>query len=196
MQYISISILKENQFHNKMSQSPNKFKELFKSNVSFDKQEIRKKILIPSFKHARRTANIYDALIQEFLEEGCTTSAKYFQSFMNKERKLYESASIRDRIFTESKLLLSLFDNCKMAEKTALLQESNGAAVCSRLLLQCILAFENYGKKYDWILMDVFEIIVKICEKICEPAEVSKESLCRIYYKFGKYLTKTGKWKK
>lgn len=177
-----------------MLKHTDKFKGPFKNNITFDKQNIGQKILIPTFKHARRTANIYEALIQEFLEEGCYTSAKYFQRLMDKERKLYEGASIRERIFEERKLLLSVFDNCKMAEKAAILQkEYNGAAICSRLLLQCLLKIESYGKKFDWILMDAFEIIVKICEKVCEPAEVSKESLCRIYYKFGKYLAKIGK---
>ncbi|KAM7346776.1 uncharacterized protein ACRADG_006560 [Cochliomyia hominivorax] len=162
-----------------------------KNTISFDKQEIRKKIILPTFKQARRSANIYEALIQEFHEEGCPTSAKYFEMFVRKEQKLYENAAIRERIFENKNLLLQLFDNCKMAEKSALFGQYNGANICSRLLLQCVLLLQSYGKKFDWILMDVFRKIIKICEKVCKAEEVSKESLCRIYYKFGKYLTKS-----
>ncbi|XP_065365463.1 uncharacterized protein LOC135958484 [Calliphora vicina] len=167
-----------------------KFTGPFKNNVSFDKEQIRRKIIVPTFKQARRVADIYNALIQEFLEEGCPTSAKYFQILIDKERSLYDNASIRDRILDEPQLLLSLFDSCKMAEKSALLGQCNGSAVSSRLLLQCILLFENYDKKYDWILMDVFRIIIKIAAKVCESDGCSKESLSQIYYKFGMYLTK------
>ncbi|XP_023298811.2 uncharacterized protein LOC111681285 [Lucilia cuprina] len=167
-----------------------KFTGPFKNQVSFDKKEIRRKIIIPTFQQARRSADIYNALVQEFLEAGCPTSAKYFEMLINKERLLYENASIRERFRDEPKLLLSLFDNCKMAEKSAILGESNGRAICTRLLLQCILMFENYERKYDWILMDVFKIIIKIAAKVCEAEEVSKESLCRIYYKYGMYLSK------
>ncbi|XP_037824226.1 uncharacterized protein LOC119612484 isoform X2 [Lucilia sericata] len=172
-------------------QQRNKFTGPFKNHVSFDKKEIRRKIIIPTFQQARRSADIYSALVQEFLEAGCPTSAKYFQILINKERILYENASIRERFLDEPKLLLSLFDNCKMAEKSALLGESNGPAICTRLLLQCILMFENYERKYDWILMDVFKIIIKIAAKVCEAEEVSKESLCRIYYNYGMYLSKS-----
>lgn len=165
----------------------------FYKNISFDKNEIRKKISIPTFRQARRSAGIYDALVKELYEDGCVTAAKYFQMLMDKECTLYQNASIRDRISDEPKLLLSLFDSCKMAEKAAMSEQCNGPIMCTRLLLQCVFMLQNYDKKYDWILIDVFPIIIKIAEKVCQAKEVSKESLCKIYYKYGMYLTKYGK---
>lgn len=159
------------------------------------KDELRKKIIIPTFNQARRHANIYEALVQEFYEEGCPSSAKYFQQLINRESSLYANASIRDRFRDMPELLFGLFDNCKVAEKAALLDENKGPEICSNLLLQCILTLQKYKKKFDWIMEDVFKIIIKICENLFKDENNSKQSLCEIYYRYGVFCTKTGEIK-
>lgn len=158
-----------------------------------EKEELRKKIIIPTYNQARRHANIYEALVKEFREEGCPTSAKYFQELIDKESSLYATAAIRDRFLDQPDLLTGLFDNCMVAEKAALLGDSNGPEICSNLLLQCILTLQKYKKKYDWIMDDVYKIVIKVCENVLKDENNSKQFLCEIYYKYGNFCTKTGK---
>lgn len=163
--------------------------------VEFDRKKIRAGISLPCHREALRfTAKpVYNQLIIELYEDNCPITAKYFQIFAAKEKKLYEGAAIRDRVFNNPKLLMSLFDNCKMAEKAIALNSRNGDVICCHLMLQNALLCEKYGQNLTWLIYDVYETVTKICTKLMEKSQNSKEYLCKLYCRYALLLHKVGK---
>lgn len=178
--------------------NPSRYKIVIPHNfrhVEFDRKKIRAGISLPCYREALRFAskNSYDRLIIELYENNCPVTAKYFQMFAAKEKKLYEGAIIRDRVYNKPKLLMALFDNCKMAERAVALNPDNGDIICCHLMLQNALICGKYAQDFNWLIFDVYEIITKICAKLMAKSNNSKEYLCKIYCSYATLLQKSGK---
>lgn len=161
--------------------------------LSFDRQEIRAKILLPTYAAARRrSGSIYCTLIKELYEEYCPTTAGYFEEMVIKEQQLLAKQAIRDQVCDEPYLLFSLYDHCKMAERAVRLEGIKGQDVCVRLLFQCMFFCEDFEKLFNWLNEDVYEIVANICNGLTEKL-ANAETLCKINFKYGQILTNKGK---
>uniref|UniRef100_A0A1A9UFS6 Uncharacterized protein n=1 Tax=Glossina austeni TaxID=7395 RepID=A0A1A9UFS6_GLOAU len=157
--------------------------------LSFDRQEIRAKILMPTYAAARRrTGSIYATLIKELYEGYCPTTAGYFEEMVRKEQQLLEKLAIRQQVCDEPYLLFSLYDHCKMAEQAVRLEAIKGQDICVRLLFQCMFFCENFEKLFDWLNEDLYEIVAKICNELTEKLTIA-ETLCKVNYKYAQILT-------
>ncbi|XP_073828969.1 uncharacterized protein isoform X2 [Musca autumnalis] len=160
--------------------------------VTFDKKELQNRVCKFTFREARRHAGIlYQALIQELREDGCLTSAKYFEILAAKETDYYNNNVIRDRVMDNPHFLMSLYDNCKMAERSALLEQCEGMAVTFNLLYQIIALLDEpkYAIKFNWLRRDVYEIVAKICDKVGKGKNNVDRPIAMIYMKYGNLLS-------
>lgn len=167
--------------------------------ISFNKDELKARISRFTFREARRHAgNIYEALIQELLEDGCLQSAKYFERLVAKENDYYTNNVIRYRVQDYPDFLMSVYDNCKMAEKSALLQQCEGVAVTFNLLYQIILLMDQpqYVTKFKWLRKDVYEIIADICNKFCLGKSNAGKPIAQIYLKYANFLSDESQYEK
>uniref|UniRef100_A0A1A9W1B7 Uncharacterized protein n=1 Tax=Glossina brevipalpis TaxID=37001 RepID=A0A1A9W1B7_9MUSC len=158
--------------------------------LSFDRQEIRKRILMPTFAAARRRkGSIYNTLIKELYEGYCPTTAGFFEEIIIKEQQLLEKQAIRQRLCDEPYLLFSLYDHCKLAEQAIRLDDGvKGQTVCVRLLFQCMLFCEKFDKMFNWLNEDIYEAVTKICNNLTERQTI-KQTLCKMNLKYARILT-------
>uniref|UniRef100_A0A1A9Z9Y6 Uncharacterized protein n=1 Tax=Glossina pallidipes TaxID=7398 RepID=A0A1A9Z9Y6_GLOPL len=157
--------------------------------LSFDRQEIRAKILMPTYAAARRRrGSIYATLIKELYEGYCPTTAGYFEEMVIKEQQLVEKQAIRRQVCDEPYLLFSLYDHCKMAEKAVRLEAIKGQDICVRLLFQCMFFCEDFERLFNWLNEDIYEIVAKICNGLTEKLTIA-ETLCKVNYKYAEILT-------
>ncbi|XP_061392410.1 uncharacterized protein LOC133327893 [Musca vetustissima] len=155
--------------------------------VTFDKKELQNRITNFTFREARRhSGNLYAALVQELREDGCLTSAKYFEMLASKETDYYKNNVIRDRVMDHPGFLMSLYDNCKMAERSALLEQCEGMAVTFNLLYQIVSMMDEpkYARKFNWLRKDVYEIVAKICDKLGKGKNNVERPIAMIYLKY------------
>lgn len=166
--------------------------------VTFDKKELQNRICKFSFREARRHAgDLYKALVQELREDGCLVSAKYFEFLAAKETDYYLNNVIRDRVMDNESLLMSLYDNCKMAERSALLEQCEGMAVTFNLLYQIVALMDEpkYATKFNWLRRDIYEIVAKICDKVGNGKANVERPIAMIYLKYGNFLSGESKFK-
>ncbi|XP_037896786.1 uncharacterized protein LOC119641934 [Glossina fuscipes] len=157
--------------------------------ISFDRQEIRAKILMPTYAEARRRkGSIYATLIKELYEGYCPTTAGYFEEMVIKEQQLFEKQAIRQRVCDEPYLLFSLYDHCKLAEQAMRLEATKGQDICVRLLFQCMFFCEDSDKLFNWLNEDLHEIVANICNGLTEKLTIA-ETLCKVNYKYAQILT-------
>uniref|UniRef100_A0A1B0BWN0 Uncharacterized protein n=1 Tax=Glossina palpalis gambiensis TaxID=67801 RepID=A0A1B0BWN0_9MUSC len=157
--------------------------------ISFDRQEIRAKILMPTYAEARRRkGSIYATLIKELYEGYCPTTAGYFEEMVIKEQQLFEKQAIRQRVCDEPYLLFSLYDHCKLAEQAMRLEAIKGQDICVRLLFQCMFFCEDFDKLFNWLNEDLHEIVANICNGLTEKLTIA-ETLCKVNYKYAQILT-------
>lgn len=166
--------------------------------VEFDRKKIKAGISLPNNREALRATSkpIYNQLITELYENNCPITAKYFEMFSTLENRLYQGRVIRDRVFNAPKLLMALFDNCKMAEQAVHHNPDGGDVICCKLMFENILICQEYTKQFGWLIYEIFEIIAKTCTKLMETSPNNKEYLCRIYCQYAMLLAKIGKIEK
>ncbi|XP_013111205.1 uncharacterized protein LOC106089774 [Stomoxys calcitrans] len=160
--------------------------------ITFDKEELKNRVNKFTYREARRHAgDIYKALEQELLEDGCVISAKYFDRLAAKENDYFKNNVIRERVKDCPDLLMCLYDNCKMAEQKAMLQQSEGMAVTFSLLLQivCLMDQPQHASKFNWLRQDIYEIVTKICDKLGEGKSNVDKCIAQIYFKYANLLS-------
>ncbi|XP_067636604.1 uncharacterized protein [Eurosta solidaginis] len=159
------------------------------SSVYFDREKIRSKLIELDYKQARRLKGpIYCALIKELFEEGCNIWGEHLENLVAKEDFLFETKVIRDRVCDDMELMMSLFENMRIAEKVHIINPDEGFKMAVKCQYNILKLLEPHKKKYDWLLDDVYNIIIPICEFI-ESFGIpnTSETIARIYFKIAQF---------
>lgn len=163
--------------------------------LNLNREEVRAEIPMMDFTIARRVKGpIYDVLINELYENGCTISAKYFHCLSQKEDDLFRHGSIRHRIHNNSNLLYQIFDYCMTAEKAYCLRDCKGLTNSFENMYRLLLLIEEQGINFQWLLSDIYKIVMKIIRHI-PPNEQPQEIIARLYYMYGLRLSQSRKFK-
>ncbi|XP_075155909.1 uncharacterized protein LOC142229261 [Haematobia irritans] len=160
--------------------------------ITFDKKELKARAFKFTYREARRhVGDLYKTLVQELLEDGCLITAKYFELLVSKENDYYVKHVIRDRVQDYPELLMSLYDNCKMAERSAVLKQCEGMVVTFNRLYQILALLDKpqYSQKFNWLRKDVYEIVIKICSKLGKDMRNVDKPMAQIYLRYANFLS-------
>ncbi|XP_011189250.1 uncharacterized protein LOC105216456 [Zeugodacus cucurbitae] len=133
---------------------------------------------------------IYDVLLKEFYEDGCYTSARYFEYLVTVERDLIEKKHERQYVYEDMDFLLQLIDNVKLAEQVYHLDERHGVYVMRRILYETLGFVEK--QNFVWLTKQLYTIIAKYM--LYSTTNFSaKEQSTRFVFKYAKFLKQQGK---
>lgn len=133
---------------------------------------------------------IYEVLLKEFYEDGCYTSARYFEYLVAVEQTLIERKHEIEYVYENMNFLLQLVDNVKMAEQVYHLDETHGVYVMRRILYQTIGFVEK--QNFVWLTKQLYNIIAKYMLKPTTNYS-AKEQSTRFIFKYAKFLKLQGK---
>ncbi|XP_068146619.1 uncharacterized protein [Drosophila tropicalis] len=157
--------------------------------IKFDRDEIRQTIEPLSYNDARRQRGpIYEALEDELYREGCRDLPEFLRCLADKEKTLYESVIIRDRISDDRPLLYAVIDKLKEAELAYVRDKQKGFKQCFTLYYETMLLLEPYKQKYEYALSAIMERLVSLCHKTQGQERDAAEMIARIYFTFVEYL--------
>uniref|UniRef100_A0A1A9VZZ4 Uncharacterized protein n=1 Tax=Glossina brevipalpis TaxID=37001 RepID=A0A1A9VZZ4_9MUSC len=145
---------------------------------------------VPIREIRRKTGPIYDVLIQELIETNCLYTANMFSKLASKESCLRAELIINHSFSEQPGLLLSLFDNVKAAELAYLLKKDQ--SIIFAQLYESIVLLEGKIRQFHWLFFEIYRIILNLCEKIPSISHNTDYQKCRIFYKYGIYLTTYG----
>uniref|UniRef100_A0A0K8VBU8 Uncharacterized protein n=1 Tax=Bactrocera latifrons TaxID=174628 RepID=A0A0K8VBU8_BACLA len=160
-----------------------------KAVVFFNREKIRSQLIELDYIQARRLKGpIYCALVKELYEEGCKIGAGHLKNLAEKEDFFYETKVIRDRVCDNVELLMALFENIRVAENVHILGHAQSYKTTAMCLHQIIQLLEPHKLKFDWLLEDIYSVIIPICEYIESIANHNaEETIARIYFKTAKF---------
>lgn len=160
-----------------------------KAVVFFNREKIRSQLVALDYIQARRLQGpIYCALVKELYEEGCKIGAGHLKNLAEKEDFFYETKVIRDRVCDNVQLLMALFENIRVAENVHRVGHAQSYKTTAMCLHQIIQLLEPHKIKFDWLLEDIYSIVIPICEDIENvPNHNAEEMIARIYFKTAKF---------
>nr|XP_014093725.1 uncharacterized protein LOC106619920 [Bactrocera oleae] len=133
---------------------------------------------------------IYEVILKEFYEDGCYTSARYFEYLVAVERDLIEQKHEIYYVHENMDFLLQLVDNVKMAEQVYHLDEGHGVYMMRRILYQTIGIVEK--QNFVWLTKQLYNIISKYMLDSTTNYS-AKEQSSRFVFKYAKFLMQQGK---
>ncbi|XP_011210830.2 uncharacterized protein LOC105231307 isoform X1 [Bactrocera dorsalis] len=141
-------------------------------------------------KSKRLKGPIYEVILKEFYEDGCYTSARYFEYLVEVERDLIEQKHEIHYVYEDMDLLLQLVDNVKMAEQVYHLDKGHGVYMMRRILYQTIGIVEK--QNFAWLTKQLYTIISKFMLDSTTNYS-AKEQSSRFVFKYAKFLKQQGK---
>lgn len=139
----------------------------------------------------RRTGPIYDVLLQELLELNCVYVAGMFSKLATRENCLKAGLIINHVLSEKPDLLLGLFDKFKAAELAYLFKKDQSIIFAQSY--DALVLLEESVREYRWLLVEIYKIVLNLCEKVPSTSHKTDYEKCRIFYKYGVYVVTYGK---
>ncbi|XP_037882034.1 uncharacterized protein LOC119632941 [Glossina fuscipes] len=134
----------------------------------------------------RKKGPIYDVLIEELFEINCLYMAAMFSKLVAQEIRLMNGLIINYTLKEKPNLLLGLFDKFKAAE-LAYIQKKDQSIIFAQSC-EALVLLEKSVRRYRWLLVEIYKIVLNLCEKVPSTSYKTNYEKCRIFYNYGMYV--------
>ncbi|KAI9585671.1 hypothetical protein GQX74_001518 [Glossina fuscipes] len=141
---------------------------------------------IPMSEVRRKKGPIYDVLIEELFEINCLYMAAMFSKLVAQEIRLMNGLIINYTLKEKPNLLLGLFDKFKAAE-LAYIQKKDQSIIFAQSC-EALVLLEKSVRRYRWLLVEIYKIVLNLCEKVPSTSYKTNYEKCRIFYNYGMYV--------
>uniref|UniRef100_A0A1A9V765 Uncharacterized protein n=1 Tax=Glossina austeni TaxID=7395 RepID=A0A1A9V765_GLOAU len=134
----------------------------------------------------RKKGPIYDVLLHELFEINCSYMAAMFSKLVARENCLKAGLVINHVLSEKPSLLLGLFDKFKAAEVAYILKKDQSIIFAQSY--EALVLLEKSTRQYHWLLVEIYKIVLNLCEKIPSTSDKTDYEKCRIFYQYGMYV--------